>query len=148
MPEETFGQKAGNKLQEGLEQVKSSVKDLAEKAGIGSDDDVGPAGGSEWGARTRTASSAGRSHGRSAATQARSGVTRAKGAAKGTAARAKTTGKSTAARAKTTGKSTATHAKSGAIRTRDELYADAARLGIKGRSKMTKAELEKAVRRG
>jgi len=134
MPEE---QKAGNKLQEGLEQVKSSVKDLAEKAGIGSDDDVGPAGGSEWGARTRTASSAGRSHGRSAATQARSGVTRAKGAAKGTAARAKTTGKSTA-----------THAKSGATRTRDELYADAARLGIKGRSKMTKAELEKAVRRG
>lgn len=39
----------------------------------------------------------------------------------------------------------ATHA---AGRTKDELYADAARLGIKGRSKMTKAELEKAVRRG
>jgi hypothetical protein len=33
-------------------------------------------------------------------------------------------------------------------RTKQELYADAARLGIKGRSKMTKAELEKAVRRG
>lgn len=33
-------------------------------------------------------------------------------------------------------------------RTKDELYADAARLGIKGRSKMTKAELEKALRRG
>jgi hypothetical protein len=33
-------------------------------------------------------------------------------------------------------------------RTKDELYADAARLGIKGRSKMTKAELEKAIRRG
>ena len=137
MPEETFGQKAGNKLQEGLEQVKSSVKDLAERAGIGSDDDVGPAGGSEWGARTRTASSAGRSHGRSAATHARSGATRAEGAAK-----------STATRAKTTAKSTATHAKSGVTRTRDELYADAARLGIKGRSKMTKAELEKAVGRG
>ncbi|MET9315460.1 hypothetical protein ABZX12_26905 [Kribbella sp. NPDC003505] len=30
---------------------------------------------------------------------------------------------------------------------KDELYADAKRLGIKGRSKMTKAELAKAVRR-
>ena len=30
---------------------------------------------------------------------------------------------------------------------RDELYADAKRLGIKGRSKMTKEELQKAVRR-
>ncbi|GAA1144712.1 hypothetical protein GCM10009630_49160 [Kribbella jejuensis] len=33
-------------------------------------------------------------------------------------------------------------------RTRDELYADAKRLDIKGRSKMTKAQLEKAIRRG
>ncbi|WP_433004072.1 hypothetical protein [Kribbella sp. CA-294648] len=32
-------------------------------------------------------------------------------------------------------------------RTKDELYAEAARLNIKGRSKMTKAELEKALRR-
>jgi hypothetical protein len=32
--------------------------------------------------------------------------------------------------------------------TKDDLYADAKRLGIKGRSKMTKAELQKAVRRG
>ena len=32
-------------------------------------------------------------------------------------------------------------------KTKDELYADAKRLGIKGRSKMTKDELEKAVRR-
>ena len=33
-------------------------------------------------------------------------------------------------------------------KTRDELYADAKRLGIKGRSKMTKSQLEKAIRRG
>ncbi|NUR97071.1 MAG: plasmid stabilization protein [Kribbellaceae bacterium] len=33
-------------------------------------------------------------------------------------------------------------------RTRDELYADAKRLGIKGRSKMTKSQLEKALHRG
>ena len=32
-------------------------------------------------------------------------------------------------------------------RTKDELYADAKRLGIKGRSKMTKSELEQAIRR-
>jgi hypothetical protein len=32
-------------------------------------------------------------------------------------------------------------------RTKDELYAEAARRNIKGRSKMTKAELEKALRR-
>ena len=32
-------------------------------------------------------------------------------------------------------------------RTKDELYADARRLGIKGRSKMTKRELEQAIRR-
>ena len=32
-------------------------------------------------------------------------------------------------------------------RTRDQLYAEAKRKGIKGRSKMTKAELEKAVGR-
>ncbi|MGW7682885.1 Rho termination factor N-terminal domain-containing protein [Kribbella sp. NPDC054772] len=32
-------------------------------------------------------------------------------------------------------------------KTKSELYADAKRLGIKGRSKMTKAELLKAVRR-
>ncbi|HSE44485.1 MAG TPA: hypothetical protein VLA89_04055 [Gemmatimonadales bacterium] len=32
-------------------------------------------------------------------------------------------------------------------RTREQLYADAKRQGIKGRSKMTKAELEKAVGR-
>ncbi|NIK59826.1 Rho termination factor [Kribbella shirazensis] len=31
---------------------------------------------------------------------------------------------------------------------KDELYADAKRLGIKGRSKMTKDELLKALRRG
>jgi hypothetical protein len=32
-------------------------------------------------------------------------------------------------------------------KTKDELYADARRLGIKGRSKMTKHELEQAIRR-
>ena len=32
-------------------------------------------------------------------------------------------------------------------KTKDELYADAKRLGIKGRSKMTKRELEQAIRR-
>jgi hypothetical protein len=130
MPQETFGEKAGNKLEEGLEQVKSSVKDLAAKAGIGSGDaESAPASGRR-GSRSRTAASAGRSHGGSAATRARSGATRAKSGATRAA------------------KSGATRAKSGVTRTRDELYADAARLGIKGRSKMTKAELEKAVRRG
>jgi hypothetical protein len=123
MPEETFGEKAGNKLEEGLEQVKAGVKDLAAKAGIGSGD-ADTRGRRD--SRTRTATSAARSHGRSAAARGRSGVTRAT----------------------STAKSTATRAKSGATRTKDELYADAARLGIKGRSKMTKAELEKAVRRG
>jgi hypothetical protein len=34
-----------------------------------------------------------------------------------------------------------------ANRTKDELYADAKRMGIKGRSKMTKAELARAVGR-
>lgn len=32
-------------------------------------------------------------------------------------------------------------------KTKEQLYADAKRLGVKGRSKMTKAELAKAVRR-
>jgi hypothetical protein len=34
-----------------------------------------------------------------------------------------------------------------AAKTKEELYADAQRLGVKGRSKMTKDELAKAVRR-
>jgi hypothetical protein len=34
-----------------------------------------------------------------------------------------------------------------AAKTKEELYADARRLGVKGRSKMTKDELAKAVRR-
>lgn len=33
-------------------------------------------------------------------------------------------------------------------RTKDQLYADAQRAGIRGRSKMSKAELEKALNRG
>jgi hypothetical protein len=33
------------------------------------------------------------------------------------------------------------------VRTKEQLYADAKRLGVKGRSKMTKAELAKAVGR-
>ncbi|HQR27555.1 MAG TPA: plasmid stabilization protein [Nocardioides sp.] len=33
-------------------------------------------------------------------------------------------------------------------RTRDQLYAEARRKGVKGRSRMTKAELERAVGRG
>lgn len=36
---------------------------------------------------------------------------------------------------------------SSANRTKDQLYADAKRMGIKGRSKMTKAELARAVGR-
>ena len=43
---------------------------------------------------------------------------------------------------------TASRTRAATGRTKDELYAEAARLGIKGRSRMTKAELEKAVRRG
>jgi hypothetical protein len=58
----------------------------------------------------------------------------------------KTRRKATQAGRKTT--QTGRKAARAADRTKDELYADAARLGIKGRSKMTKAELEKAVRRG
>jgi hypothetical protein len=34
----------------------------------------------------------------------------------------------------------------GPAKTKDELYADAKRLGVKGRSKMTKEELARAVR--
>ncbi|MEV0283202.1 hypothetical protein AB0H36_03690 [Kribbella sp. NPDC050820] len=40
----------------------------------------------------------------------------------------------------------AARARTGHGPTKDQLYADAKRLGIKGRSKMTKSELEKAVR--
>lgn len=41
----------------------------------------------------------------------------------------------------------AARSRSGGGPTKEQLYADAKRLGIKGRSKMTKTELEKAVRR-
>jgi hypothetical protein len=99
MPDETWGSKAGNKLEEQLEQAKAGVKDLAAKAGIGSESK------SRRGTRSRTST-----------------VSRARG--------------------------TASRAREHVGRTKDELYADATRLGIKGRSKMTKAELEKAVRRG
>ncbi|MGW1344386.1 hypothetical protein ACWCOV_25330 [Kribbella sp. NPDC002412] len=40
----------------------------------------------------------------------------------------------------------AARSRTGSGPTKDQLYADAKRLGIKGRSKMTKSELEKAVR--
>jgi hypothetical protein len=100
MPAETWGEKAGNKLEEGLEQAKSGVKDLAAKAGIGSESPK-----SRRGTRSRTST-----------------VSRARG--------------------------TASRTREHVDRTKEELYADATRLGIKGRSKMTKAELEKAVRRG
>jgi len=74
MSHESIGEKAGNKLEEGLGQVKSGVMGLAARAGIGSHD-------------------------------------------------------------------------GDADRTKTQLYAEAKRLGIKGRSKMTKAELERAVRK-
>jgi hypothetical protein len=96
MPQERVGEKVGNKLEEGLEQVAAGVKELAAKAGIGSGDDTTPSTRRKP-ARSRTQSTS--------------------------------------------------RARAAAGRTKDELYADAARLGIKGRSKMTKAELEKALRR-
>ena len=46
-----------------------------------------------------------------------------------------------------TGKSSTSRRSSGDERTRDELYAEAKRLGIEGRSKMNKRELERAVER-
>jgi hypothetical protein len=107
MPEETWGEKAGNKLEEGIEQAKAGVKDLAAKAGIGSE-----SASSRRSTRSRTST-----------------ASRARG---------------TASRARGTASRTVEHVG----RTKEELYADATRLGIKGRSKMTKAELEKAVRRG
>lgn len=96
MPEKRLGEKVGDKLEEGLEQMTAGVKDLAAKAGVG-------------------------------------------------AGNAKTSTRKKATRARTT---TAGRTRAATGRTRDELYADAARLGIKGRSRMTKAELEKALRRG
>lgn len=96
MPEERLGEKVGNKLEEGLEQVKANVQDLAAKAGVGSGSHPPSSGRAK---STRTVGMAGIRP--RAATQ----------------------------------------------RTKDELYAEAARRNIKGRSTMTKAELEKALRR-
>ena len=44
-----------------------------------------------------------------------------------------------------TGRAAAT--KRAVVKSKEELYADAKRLGIKGRSKMTKQQLERAIRR-
>ncbi|MEU4392606.1 plasmid stabilization protein [Kribbella sp. NPDC023855] len=96
MPEERLGEKVGNKLEEGIEQVTANVKDLAAKAGVGSGSHPVKSGREK---SSRTVGMAG------------------------------------------------VRARAATERTKDELYADAARLNIKGRSKMTKAELEKALRR-
>jgi hypothetical protein len=83
MTDETIGEKAGNKLEEGLRQAAAGAVGLAAKAGLGSGDPD----------KVRTSRNPGNG------------------------------------------------------RTKEALYADAKRLGIKGRSKMTKAELEKAIGR-
>ena len=50
-------------------------------------------------------------------------------------------------KARSKAKSTSTSAGRGANRTKEQLYRQAKRLGVEGRSKMTKAQLERAVAR-
>ncbi|GAB2651020.1 hypothetical protein [Kribbella swartbergensis] len=123
MPRKRLGEKVGDKLEEGLEQAMAGVKDLATKAGVGSGDDTGSSTRKKA-TRTRTSTAGRTREGAVGRTREAAGRVREE------------VGGRTRGRAGATG------------RTKDELYADAARLGIKGRSRMTKAELEKAVRRG
>ena len=66
------------------------------------------------------------------------------GRAGGTASRARSTTRSAASKTK----SAASKTGSAASKSKEQLYADAKRLGVKGRSKMTKDQLARAVRRG
>ena len=70
------------------------------------------------------------------------------GRAGGTAARARGTTRSAVSKSRSAGSKAASKTGSAASKSKEELYADAKRLGVKGRSKMTKDQLAKAVRRG
>ena len=124
---------------------------------IGNDDDQeessGDAGRSEQGGRsTGRSSSSGRS--RSSGTKKRTGST-AKSGSQRTRSRAASTAKSASRR--TPSRSTRSTSSSsrrsssssggGSNRTKEQLYNQAKRLGIDGRSTMTKAQLERAINR-
>lgn len=102
---------------------------------LDSNDDEGGEGSRQDQARSTGASQSGRTRSasgrKSAASRSRSGSTRRRS--------------SSSARNKT--KSSSTSTGRGANRTKEQLYRQAKRLGVEGRSKMSKAQLERAVAR-
>jgi hypothetical protein len=98
---------------------------------LGSDDE---SGGDSGESRQRSSGSSSGGRGRSSASRSRSRTT-------GTSSRAKT---GTSSRAKS---GTSSSGQSRTTRTKEQLYAQAKRLKIEGRSRMTKAQLERAVAR-
>jgi len=78
-------------------------------------------------------------------TRRQSGASRSSGASKRSSSGARRTTKSQAKTRSTTTRSSST--RRGANRTKEQLYNQAKRLGIEGRSNMNKAQLERAIQR-
>jgi len=116
---------------------------------IGDSDDQeegGGAGGSRQGGRSAARSSSS-SRSRSSGTRKRTGSTAKSGSQR---TRSRSTAKSGSQRTRSTSSSSRRSSSSsggGSNRTKEQLYNQAKRLGIEGRSTMTKAQLERAINR-
>jgi DNA end-binding protein Ku len=98
-------------------------------------------GGSQARGGRQTQSRRGRS---TTGTRSRSGSTRSSGATKRSSSGARRATKSQTKRSSSSTRSSGTR---GTKRTKEQLYNQAKRLGIEGRSTMTKAQLERAIQR-
>ena len=108
----------------------------------GDENEQQESGGSQ--ARSGRQTQSGR--GRSTSTPRRSGATRSKGAAKRSSSGARRTAKrQTTKTSSSSSRSSSTRGR--ANRTKEQLYNQAKRLGIEGRSSMNKAQLERAIQR-
>jgi hypothetical protein len=86
--------------------------------------------------------------GGSSGLRSRSGSTRSRSSSSGTRSRSSGTKRSTGSRRRSSGSSSQSGGSPrGDNRTKEQLYNQAKRLGIEGRSSMTKAQLERAISR-
>ncbi|HYY63123.1 MAG TPA: hypothetical protein VE688_00810 [Gaiellaceae bacterium] len=117
--------------------------------GDGDDQEEGGGDGNRSRQKGRTSTRSTTSgRGRASATKKRAGTTAKSGSRRTT--RARSSARSTGARARSSSSSTRRSSSSsggGSGRTKEQLYNQAKRLGIEGRSSMTKAQLERAINR-
>jgi hypothetical protein len=156
--EEDMSADDGEGLSTGKKVIAGAALGVAVPAAVGvarkllSDDDDGESGGSRSSGRAGSRSRAtGTSRARSSTSRARSTTSGARSTGtRKTASRAKSSGSTRSKSTTTRSKSSTTARSSGGgarPKTREQLYRQATRLKIDGRSNMTKAQLERAVAR-